>query len=201
MVDRRVIFVGDSFVAGVGDPTGLGWVGHVVAAAFAAGLPLTSYNLGVRGETSVAVAERWEAEAAPRLAAGADSRLVLSFGANDTAAEDGVPAGASVQALRAVVTRARERSLPVLVVSPPPVNGAEQGERIAVLSARLAAECGSLSVPFVDVTGPLGASPGWRAEVEAGDGAHPGAAGYTQLAALVREPLLCWLTQPAPVPG
>jgi acyl-CoA thioesterase-1 len=25
--DRRVAFIGDSFVAGVGDPTGMGWVG------------------------------------------------------------------------------------------------------------------------------------------------------------------------------
>ena len=31
--DRRILFFGDSFVAGVGDPTGLGWVGRVVAAA------------------------------------------------------------------------------------------------------------------------------------------------------------------------
>ena len=37
----------------------LGWVGRVVAASFAAGTPVTAYNLGVRGETSVQVASRW----------------------------------------------------------------------------------------------------------------------------------------------
>ena len=58
MTDLRVVFVGDSFVAGVGDPEGRGWVGRVVAAAHAAGLPLTAYNLGVRRETSADVLAR-----------------------------------------------------------------------------------------------------------------------------------------------
>ena len=44
--DRRVLFFGDSIVAGVGDPEGRGWVGRVVAASFASGLPLTAYPLG-----------------------------------------------------------------------------------------------------------------------------------------------------------
>lgn len=52
--DRRVLFFGDSLVAGVRDPAGKGWVGRVVAASFAEGLALTAYNLGVRGETSAA---------------------------------------------------------------------------------------------------------------------------------------------------
>jgi hypothetical protein len=47
MADRRILFFGDSLVAGVGDPSGDGWVGRVVAASCAAGLPVTAYNLGV----------------------------------------------------------------------------------------------------------------------------------------------------------
>jgi hypothetical protein len=44
MANRRVIFFGDSHVAGVGDPSGLGRGARVVAASFASGTPLTAYN-------------------------------------------------------------------------------------------------------------------------------------------------------------
>ena len=53
MPDLRVCFLGDSLVAGVGDPDGLGWVGRLVAGAFAAGAPLTAYPLGIRRQTSL----------------------------------------------------------------------------------------------------------------------------------------------------
>jgi hypothetical protein len=108
MADRRLLFFGDSLVAGVGDPTGAGWVGRVVAGAFASGLALTAYNLGVRGETSGQVASRWRAEALPRLWPGADCRIVVSFGANDTSVEHGrvrVEADRSLEALASWFSR------------------------------------------------------------------------------------------------
>ncbi|WP_366929047.1 GDSL-type esterase/lipase family protein [Gordonia sp. (in: high G+C Gram-positive bacteria)] len=89
MPDLRVCFFGDSFVAGLGDSTGLGWVGRVSVAARAAGHRLTSYNLGVRRETSVQVVGRIPVEAPPRLLDAEDARLVLSFGVNDTTEVDG----------------------------------------------------------------------------------------------------------------
>ncbi len=87
--DVRVLFFGDSLVAGVGDETGLGWVGRSVAAAHAAGIALTPYNLGVRRDTSRDILSRWENEARPRLAVEATMRVVFSFGANDTTIEGG----------------------------------------------------------------------------------------------------------------
>ena len=39
--DLRICFVGDSFVAGVGDPLCLGWPGRLAARTFADGQPLT----------------------------------------------------------------------------------------------------------------------------------------------------------------
>jgi hypothetical protein len=89
VTDRRLLFFGDSLVAGVGDPSGRGWVGRVVAASFGGGLPFTAYNLGVRRETSEQVAARWHSEALPRLLPEADVRIVVSFGANDTTIEHG----------------------------------------------------------------------------------------------------------------
>jgi hypothetical protein len=40
----HVLFFGDSHTVGVGDPSGLGWVGRVVAASHAAGTPLVSHT-------------------------------------------------------------------------------------------------------------------------------------------------------------
>ena len=76
--DRRVFFVGDSYVAGVGDPERRGWVGRAGGAdATATACPITAYNLGVRRDTSDDIARRWAAEVAARRGrgcGGADGR-------------------------------------------------------------------------------------------------------------------------------
>jgi lysophospholipase L1-like esterase len=186
--DRRVLFFGDSFVAGVGDPTGRGWVGRVVAASFDAGLPLVAYNLGVRRETSLEVAARWVGEARPRMRAQASYGVVFGFGVNDTTAEDGrlrVEADDAVDALARVLDGAHELGLPALVVGPPPVGEPAQDVRVGDLSAAFARVAAAHGSPFVDVFGSLCANAAWTAEATAGDGAHPGAGGYSALARLV----------------
>jgi acyl-CoA thioesterase-1 len=196
--DIRVIFCGDSFVAGVGDDTGLGWVGRVVAGAFAAGVPLTAYNLGIRRETSAAVLERWEAEARPRVSPEADCRVVFSFGANDATVENRKPRVSpadSVAGLSRAIARAGQLALAVLVVGPPPANDDDQQGRIIRLSASFAEVAAARGVPYVDVAGALRASPTWSQEAQAGDGAHPGRQGYALLAELVMEPWLEWLSE------
>ena len=188
MADQRVLFFGDSHVAGVGDPAGLDWVGRVVAASFGAGIPLTAYNLGVRGETSVQVAARWRQETRARLSSGADTRIVVSFGANDTTTEDGVQrveAERSCDALGEILERAEAIGLPALVVGPAPVDDAEQNRRVRGLSASFAEICASRGVPFIAVIEPLLDCCVWTAQVASGDGAHPEAAGYQALAELV----------------
>lgn len=61
MSDIRICFFGDSFTAGTGDPDYLGWSGRVCRAAQHPSL--THYNLGIRGNTSLQIEERWQAEA------------------------------------------------------------------------------------------------------------------------------------------
>lgn len=192
-VDVRVCFVGDSFVAGIGDPDHLGWAGRLAARTHHGGSALTSYVLGVRRETSAQVRRRWLAECTPRLPADCANGVVLSCGVNDTTLEDGrtrVPAAESVVNLRAVLEAS---PWPLLVVGPPAVDDEEQNERTAVLDGEFARVCGRAAVPYVPVLGVLRVDGMWRAEVAAGDGAHPGAAGYERMSALVAPVWTPWV--------
>ena len=148
---------------------------------------MTLYNLGIRRETTDDIRARWRAEVVPRLVAGVDGRVVFSFGANDATLEDGrwrVPPDLSAENARAMISRAL-LSYPVLVVGPPPAPEPEKTARHAELAARYAEVCRRLGVPFLDVLEPIRRVDAWWAEVEAGDGIHPGAGGYAALAELV----------------
>ena len=187
--DRRVLFFGDSFVAGFGDPTGLGWVGRVVAAAHEAGRPLTAYNLGVRRDTSADVAARWEPEARARmLAPGAAYGVVLGLGTNDMTREEGalrVQPGQAVDNLGRLIDGARAGGCAVFVVGPPPAGEPEQDERVRRLSECFSGVARDRDVPFVETAAPLCTSAAWTGEAARGDGSHPAAGGYAELAALV----------------
>jgi acyl-CoA thioesterase-1 len=188
--DRRVLFFGDSFVAGLGDPEARGWVGRVAAASWSAGVPLLAYPLGIRRQTSIEVAARWRAEARARLKDCLQPRVVFSFGANDTSLEDGRPRVEpehSVATLERVLDEAARLAIPAFVVGPPPVGEHAQDARIAGLSAQFADACAARAIPFADVVSALAANAAWRDEAAAGDGAHPGAGGYDALARLVLE--------------
>lgn len=194
--DVRTCFVGDSFVAGTGDPTALGWVGRVTAAAVARGHRLTAYNLGVRGDTSVDVGDRLARELAPRLPSGVRSGVVLSFGVNDTVLVEGrvrvTPSG-TVGAFDRSCEAAGAAS--VLLVGPPAVDDDAQNLRLLGTSEALREAAERRGVPFVDTFSATVRSKVWRHEVRDGDGYHPGAAGYEVLAAVVVEPFLAWLDE------
>src|ERR1700761_483562 len=84
MTDIRVCFLGDSFTLGTGDDDGLGWVGRVHATERGRGVDLTSYNLGVRGQTGAEIAARAPREVAERISGKGDRQaVVVSFGSND----------------------------------------------------------------------------------------------------------------------
>jgi lysophospholipase L1-like esterase len=204
MDDLRLLCFGDSFVAGVGDPRGQGWVGRVVEAAHAAGLPLLAYNLGVRRETSVEVAVRWRFEAMPRLLAGADCRVIFSVGANDATAESGtvrVAPERSCMALDKMLGQAAETGVPAAVVGPPPAGDPDQQARVVELTGAFGEVCAGRGVPFWPVAATLLASRTWLDEAAAGDGAHPAAEGYDLLArTLLDGGLLAWLQAPAVKP-
>jgi acyl-CoA thioesterase I len=195
--DRRVCFVGDSYVAGVGDPEHRGWVSRVVAESYRAGRPVTAYNLGVRRDTSEDVLRRLPAETAVRWVEGCDNRLVVSFGVNDTTEVDGavrVAPARSLANLRCIAEHAAARSIPLLVVGPTPVADRDQNTRIEALDELLAEEV----LPYVSVFGALQVEHDWMRAVALGDGAHPGAEGYAALAELVLPAWNEWIARSEP---
>ncbi|UJP40377.1 GNAT family N-acetyltransferase [Cellulomonas palmilytica] len=220
--DLRVCFVGDSYVAGVGDETGLGWVGRVIAAVAtradepgaehgaAHGIELTAYGLGIRRDTSVDVARRAAAECGPRLRPAQDARVVVAVGVNDTVLEDGrtrtTPdeTRAALRRLHAEVSAAVP-GVALLVVGPPAVDDDAQVDRLREREHVLSDESAALGVPFVGCLDATEHDEVWRAAVRAGDGYHPDSTGYTRLAEILTDPLLSWLTTdpafpPAPPP-
>lgn len=180
----RLCFFGDSFVNGTGDPECRGWVGRLCAATATGGHDLTVYNLGIRRDTSADIARRWHSEAALRLPADSDGRLVFSFGVNDCVVEAGarrVPLEQTIANARSIITQAA-RWKPTLVVGPPPLPDNAVNERVGVVSCALEEICRGLGVPYRETVDWLGRSSVWLNEAAAGDGAHPGAGGYRVLA-------------------
>ncbi|MEU8529156.1 GDSL-type esterase/lipase family protein [Streptomyces sp. NPDC048629] len=199
--DIRICFIGDSFVQGIGDPEYRGWVGRVLEAT---GGDLTAFNLGVRRNTSEDVVRRCRQEVLPRTLPGADNRLVVSFGSNDTIEENGavrVDPARSLGNLATILDESRRRAVAPLVVGPPPVvdAGPEHLARTAKLADAMSVLCQSHRIPFIPTTHRLAADPVWTEEALAGDGAHPGSGGYRRLADLVlADQWRVWIAQPQP---
>lgn len=183
--DLALVFIGDSLVAGVGDPKGQGWVTRVVGRTHADDLEVTAYNLGVRGDTTSAVLERWHTEVPTRWAGRTERRLVVSVGLNDITS--GVSLARHRLGLANILDEASAQGVATFVVSPPPVDLPEdQSEKLAILVDAQADVCARRGVPFVDTFGPLSGHDQWRSDLAASAVAHhPGQAGYGLMAWLV----------------
>jgi lysophospholipase L1-like esterase len=185
----RICFLGESFVNGTGDRTHLGWTGRLCQTLSQRGDRITSYNLGIRRETSTELLERWQQECDRRLPPGCHHRVVFSFGVNDTTLENGSPRVALARSLdnaQQILNGAKQR-YPVLMVGLAPLADPQQTIRINELSVHLAQLCEMLNVPYLDIFTPLSQSTTWMQEAAAGDGAHPDAGGYTELFHLVQQ--------------
>ncbi|WP_199671236.1 DUF459 domain-containing protein [Salinibius halmophilus] len=186
--DIRICFIGDSFVAGVGDEQALGWSGRLCREANLASSQVTYYNLGIRRNTSVDVLNRWQAECEPRLPGSCDGRIVFSFGVNDTSIEDGQPRvafDASVLAMQKVLTAAKAYS-PILVGPPAVANSAQNG-RIELLSKAYKQAASEMSVPFIELYSHLSQDQAYQESVANFDGSHPRQAGYNKMASIIAE--------------
>jgi lysophospholipase L1-like esterase len=192
--DIRICFVGDSFVNGTCDPDYLGWTGRVCRAARQVGYALTSYNLGVRRDTSIDITKRWHDECLRRLPSPCDGRIVFSFGVNDTSRENGVSRVSTEQSL----INAREilstsvSLYPTLMVGPPPIADSDQNRRTQSLAEQFRIVAEEVGVPYLDAFSTLERSATWMHEVALLDGAHPQSKGYAELASLVQTWSAWW---------
>lgn len=187
--DIRICFVGDSFVNGTGDRTYLGWTGRLCMGLAAQGLAVTHYNLGVRRDTSIDIWKRWEQETSVRLPVGCDNRVVFSFSTNDTTWEDGQQRVYPIDSLRhcrRILTTANQQ-YPVLMISPPPIADPKQNTLTKKLCEDFGLTCWELKIPYLDIFTPLSQSKSWHEAVMVGDGSHPGAEGYAEIADLIQE--------------
>lgn len=188
--DVRICFIGDSFTAGVGDPEGVGWAGRLAAATRRKVGDLTTYNLGIRFNTGPDLQARFESEISRRIWDGADNRVVVCFGVNDTNIVNGhrrVELVRSLAALADIITWCRSRDLPLFVIGPPGIVDDAHNVRIFELSEAMQALAKKHGVPFVPVAVALGGNAQWRSEIAMNDGAHPRAGGYDRFASLVLD--------------
>jgi lysophospholipase L1-like esterase len=193
MRDVLVCVFGDSLVAGVGDSTELGWVGRVSARTpRTTDMHLTTYPLGVRGESTEEIVVRIPLESAARFARGDEHRIVISAGVND--AGRGVPPAQSAAALDFGLG---STDVPVLVIGPPPLGDAALTARIAMVDQAFAGVCARRGIPYISVYDRLLRRPTWR-RARAADGVHPDRSGYAMIARLVLDGgWFSWLGQRA----
>ena len=181
--DIGLCFVGDSFTVGFGDPKALGWVGRVVSRTHHPDVEITAYNLGVRGQDSGDVMARWRAECMPRWVGRGERRLVVAVGANDLG--QGLTTARSRLNLANILDDASAKGIATFVVGLTPSLDPELNARIGVLAQAQADVCSRRGVTYVDCYRPLVAHEQWAADLAAGDGVHPGQAGYGRIAWLV----------------
>lgn len=181
--DIGLCFVGDGFVAGYGDPKALGWVSRVIGRTQTREADLTAYNLGIRGDSSAEVMQRWRAECAPRWQQRNERRLVVGVGAQDL--QVGISTARSRLNLANVLDEAGTTGIASFVVGPTPTLDADLNSRLQALSVAQADVCSRRGVPYVDCFGPLRGHDQWQSDLAAGDGVHPGQVGYGLIAWLV----------------
>lgn len=181
--DIGLCFVGDGFVAGYGDPKALGWVNRVVGRTPLQEADLSAYNLGVRGDSSADVMNRWRTECPPRWQDRGERRLVVGVGSQDVAQE--ITTARSRLNLANILDEATTTGISTFVVGPTPQLDAQVNSKLAQLSDAQADVCARRGVPFVDCFGPLREHDQWQSDLAAGDTVHPGQAGYGLIAWLV----------------
>jgi acyl-CoA thioesterase-1 len=182
--DLRICVVGDGLVAGIGDARALGWVGRVSARTPRTTGRVTTFALGVPGEASPALLARWRDETGRRFAGdGGAPRLVVGIGREDVLQD--VSLARSRLNLANLLDDTQASGLPSFVVGPPPTLDAAVNERLSSLSTALADVSGRRGVPYIETCAPLAAHEDWLTDLTAGDGLHPGQAGYGLMAWLV----------------
>lgn len=185
--DLRICFLGDSFVNGTGDQRYLGWVGGLAQRTLAAGVPLTSYNLGIRGETTALLLARAPSEVPRRFSGDFERAIVISIGTNDTNIVDGklrVQPAESVENIKRLSSTMEELGR-ILVIGPPAVPDAAHNQRNAALDRAFEQTVDALAVPYISLQQFISADSYWLPQANKDDGYHPQWEAYDSVAAFI----------------
>ena len=167
----RVVALGDSLTAGLGIPPEQAYPTLLQLKLKEAGLDLEVINAGVSGDTSADGLRRanWALEGDVRL-------LILALGANDGLR--GLPVTQMKENLQALIHRARQRGIPVLLVGmeAPPNYGEQYAAAFRQVFKELAHENKLTFIPFL-LEGVAGVP-----ELNQSDGIHPTRAGAARIA-------------------
>ena len=173
--------MGDELIAGLGDPTALGWTGRVLARTVT-DPPILGMTLAVPGENTADLAARWESEVLRRMSADVPARLVIGLRSHDL--DTSVSLARGRLHVANLLDSAERRGLSPFVVGPPPrrdVNTKIQGD----LSDAFADVCYRRGIPYVDTFTPLLSHDQWNTDLILSHGYTPSQAGYGLLAWLV----------------
>ena len=181
--DIALVFIGDAYVAGYGDPKGLGWVSRVVGRTAHGDVDITAYQLGVRDETSADVLARWRIECPPRWKGHSEKRLVVAVGHND--AVSGMSTARVRLNLANILDDAAASGVAAFAVGPTPTLDTDLNARLEIVVEAQADVCARRGVPYVDCYRPLISHEQWHSDLGAAGGVYPGQAGYGLIAWLV----------------
>ncbi|BAZ14014.1 lipolytic enzyme, G-D-S-L [Calothrix sp. NIES-4071] len=196
---KKIIALGDSLIYGFGDPEGGGWVerlrrtwmqpdslGHVL------------YNLGVRGDRTIQVAQRLEVEFRHRgeLRNRVPDLIILSVGVNDSARVGRIDGKNYTDFTRfeleiAALLEQAQRLCPVLFVGMAPVNESKMpfldclyynhADQYRYKEATRIA-CLERDIPYLDIFDSwIAQGRDWVNQRIGEDGLHPNALGYQTL--------------------
>ena len=192
----RIFCLGDSITLGCNDSLGLGWPGRLGRDLMHKGRSLAVYNLGINGDTSLDIAQRWRGEIAAR-SRNAGGLILFAFGFNDASR----PASGELQVkLEASVAVARQLLLEaksvgeVLWIGPTPLDESVNPLRtefeiwhtynaeIALYDAAYAALAQEIRIDYLRLFPEFVNSPRYLAALSSGDKVHPGDDGYAMIA-------------------
>jgi acyl-CoA thioesterase-1 len=181
----RIVFLGDSLTAGLGLPGDQSYPSLIGKRLAVKGLDYEIVNAGVSGDTSAGGLRRldWSLQGDVRA-------LVLALGANDGLR--GLPPDEMKKNLKAVLDRAKQRNIPVVLagMEAPPNFGADYTRAFRQVYVDLAEEYDVRFVPFM-LLGVAG-----NPSLNQSDGIHPNARGAELVADLIWKELEPALPRP-----
>lgn len=179
--DVRLCVLGDEITLGVGDERSLGWLGRAMSRV-QRDIPIYVMPLGMPGDTSSTLLERWEKECFPRFSNNSENKLVINLGVGDILQE--ISSTRSRLNLANILDSVTAYDIDVFVIGPCALPYVDQAA-LRELSAGYQSVCERRDVKYVDTFTPLCEHDQWITDFNVGNGLHPGQTGYGLLAWLV----------------